>query len=248
MSISSIGHLLIVEEYISGGGGSALPRFGVKNGLPRSRTNAFCFFFWKKKTFISLIVHLIALVHTFCGGKPQGRLRRGSGSQWSSAKQNKRFLLLFLEKEECQTISSDQLSSAYAFCFFFWKKKNVRLLVAANDPLPTLLASLPRMADWQERSIGQKVEVEVGYGLVCGPTWTLQEHAPYSPIDYQPKTAGGRGFSRMMCASARGAQEKWVSFFCFCGFFFWEFLFRGVSFLATWRCARFFLRTVTVGE
>jgi hypothetical protein len=41
--------------------------------LLRSRTNAFCFFFWKKKNVT-------------------GRIK-------SSAKQNKRFLLLFLEKE-----------------------------------------------------------------------------------------------------------------------------------------------------
>jgi hypothetical protein len=61
---------------------------------------------------------------------------------WSSAKQKKRFLLLFLEKEHSSTKSlggkppnpqgrlrrglSMEWSSAkqnYAFCFFFWKKK-----------------------------------------------------------------------------------------------------------------------------
>jgi hypothetical protein len=46
---------------------------------------------------------------SFLGGKPpnpQGRLRRGLDSPWSSAKQNKRFLLLFLEKEEDKSTNS----------------------------------------------------------------------------------------------------------------------------------------------
>jgi hypothetical protein len=45
------------------------------------------------------------MLHVLClaGGMPpdpQGRLRRDLGMEWPSAKQNKRFLLLFLEKEE----------------------------------------------------------------------------------------------------------------------------------------------------
>jgi hypothetical protein len=49
-------------------------------------TNAFCFFFWKKKSLIRSIDRA-----GFAGGMPpdpQGRLRRILGSLWSSAKQN----------------------------------------------------------------------------------------------------------------------------------------------------------------
>jgi hypothetical protein len=43
------------------------------------------------------------MIENLLGGKPPnplGRLRRVMGKNQSSAKQNKRFLLLFLEKEE----------------------------------------------------------------------------------------------------------------------------------------------------
>jgi hypothetical protein len=69
----------------------------VWNNLLRSRTNAFCFFFWKKK---KLINPTRVLVSFFLGESPQGRLRRVMGMEQPSAKQNKRFLLLFLEKED----------------------------------------------------------------------------------------------------------------------------------------------------
>jgi hypothetical protein len=49
--------------------------FWVWKSLLRSRTNAFCFFFWKKKTFISSIGHLMIVEQYFSWGqapKPPG--------------------------------------------------------------------------------------------------------------------------------------------------------------------------------
>jgi hypothetical protein len=65
-------------NYVSGGAeppGKASSRFELRKGLLRSRTNAFCFFFWKKKDTItpidSLVVENLTKLFLFLGARPQ---------------------------------------------------------------------------------------------------------------------------------------------------------------------------------
>jgi hypothetical protein len=72
--------------------------------LLRSRTTLFASFSGKRRHLEPLdsyngIIKPIASLKDRFRPQTQGRLRRGLGSNWSSAKQN------------------------YGFCFFFWKKK-----------------------------------------------------------------------------------------------------------------------------
>jgi hypothetical protein len=63
---------------------------------------------------------------------PLGQLRQVISSPWSSAKQNKRFLLLFLEKEEDD--KTNWFLGGFAEKADPWTKKNIEPLASSNEP------------------------------------------------------------------------------------------------------------------
>jgi hypothetical protein len=76
-----------------------------RTAILRSRTNAFCFFFWKKKNATKPFAFCEAEQTLFASFSGKRRVLLNHSH---SAKQNKRFLLLFLEKEEPQATNSSQ--------------------------------------------------------------------------------------------------------------------------------------------
>jgi hypothetical protein len=76
--------------------GSASPSYGLEGTFCEAEQTLFASFSGKRRI-------LLVDSSIFWGARPQtplGRLRRVMGLKGPSAKQNKRFLLLFLEKEE----------------------------------------------------------------------------------------------------------------------------------------------------